>query len=288
MMHSDWGLKSLALVLALFLAACGRPGDAPAPEEAPASPPAATDEPVSSPDAVDESVPSPDPESVATPDSLPATNFYEITTPLGRMVVRLYDETPRHRDNFKALVDRNFYDGTTFHRIIPGFMIQGGDPNSKDNDLYNDGQGGPGYTLPAEILPQFYHKRGALATARTGDQINPQRASSGSQFYIVHGTNDIDERTLDMVETQLKQAIPDPEFAFSPEVRQSYLENGGAFSLDRQYTVFGEVVEGFDTLDKIATTQTMRTSGQPVSRAIGDQPVEKMTMQVRALPNYAG
>jgi hypothetical protein len=110
---------------------------------------------------------------------LPETNFYAIETPMGRMVVRLYDETPLHRDNFKRLAADSAYDGTTFHRIIQGFMIQGGDPNSRDDDPYNDGMGDPGYTVPAEIRPARYHKRGALAAARQGDPVNPERRSAG-------------------------------------------------------------------------------------------------------------
>ncbi|GIV60814.1 MAG: hypothetical protein KatS3mg043_1903 [Rhodothermaceae bacterium] len=230
----------------------------------------------------------PDPRMTAEADTLdlPETNYYEIATRYGRMVVRLYDETPLHRDNFKKLVARGFYDGTTFHRVIAGFMIQGGDPNSKDDDPYNDGQGGPGYTLPAEFHPRFYHKRGALATARQGDHVNPERRSSGSQFYIVHGTNPIDETMLAQMEAQIRTATNNPDFRFSDAARTAYLRDGGAPFLDMQYTVFGEVVEGFDVLDRIATTPTPKSQGRPAHPALGDQPLERVEMTVRPLPDY--
>ena len=203
------------------------------------------------------------------------------------MVIRLYDETPAHRDNFKKLVAEGFYDGATFHRIIAGFMIQGGDPNSKDDDPYNDGQGGPGYTIPAEFNPNLYHKRGALAAARQGDQVNPERRSSGSQFYVVHGGNTIDEAMLAQIEERVREATNNPDFRFSDEARADYLAHGGAPFLDMQYTVFGEVVEGFDVLDRIATTPTARSSGQRVHPALGDQPLERVEMTVRPLEAYA-
>lgn len=217
---------------------------------------------------------------------LPATNYYEITTPQGRMVIRLYDETPLHRDNFKKLVEEGFYDGTTFHRVIAGFMIQGGDPNSRDDDPGNDGLGGPGYTVPAEFAPGLYHKRGAIAAARTGDQVNPERRSSGSQFYIVHGTP-LDSMTLDMIEEQIQMATRDSEFRFTEDMRQSYMSEGGAPNLDRQYTVFGEVVEGFEVLDGIATVDTPRATGQPAPPQFADRPVEDVTMQIKSLPDYS-
>lgn len=113
----------------------------------------------------------------------------KITTTLGDIIVRLYDETPKHRDNFLKLVGEGFYDGTLFHRVIKGFMIQGGDPDSKGAPANKQlGTGGPNYTVPAEfVYPQFFHKKGALAAARQSDQVNPEKRSSGSQFYIVTG-----------------------------------------------------------------------------------------------------
>ena len=169
----------------------------------------------------------------------------KIHTTMGDIVVKLYDETPIHRDNFLKLVREGYYDGTLMHRVIRGFMIQGGDPNSKgaapDKML---GGGSPDYTLEAEIREGLYHKRGALAAARKDDNINPERRSSGSQFYIVHGkTTPAD---------QLK-AYARYGFEFSDEQLEAYATVGGAPTLDAQYTVFGEVVEGMDVVDKIAT-----------------------------------
>lgn len=196
------------------------------------------------------------------------------------MIVRLHDETPAHRDNFKRLVAESYYDSTTFHRVITGFMIQGGDPNSKDDDPLNDGQGGPGYTVPAEFHPDLYHKRGALATARLPDQINPDRESSGSQFYIVHGTP-YDSTTLAMVESQIRLAVNDDSFSYTSEMRRTYETEGGAPNLDQQYTVFGELIDGFDVLDRIATTPTPRTEGQSVPSNVGDRPINDIWMVIR-------
>ena len=216
---------------------------------------------------------------------LPETNFYEITTPMGRMIVRLYDETPGHRDNFKKLVAEGFYDGTTFHRVISRFMIQGGDPNSRDEDPMNDGNGGPGYTIPAEVRPGLFHKRGALATARTPDNANPNRESSGSQFYIVHGTIYTQDVLL-QIENHLRQAIPDSLFAFSGEAMETYTTAGGSPILDGMYTVFGELVEGFEVLDNITRVVTPKDLGQTNS-PVANRPMMPVTMQIRALADYA-
>ena len=216
----------------------------------------------------------------------PVDSYYEIRVPQGRMVIRLYDETPAHRDNFRKLVSEGFYDGTTFHRIIEGFMIQGGDPNSRDDDPYNDGQGGPGYTVPAEIVSGLFHKRGVIAAARTGDAVNPERRSSGSQFYIVQGTT-FDDQTLKMLEQQIRMTARDSSFAFSDEARTAYKEVGGAPNLDGQYTVFGEIVEGLDVLDAVAAVPTPRLTGQRVSPQVIDRPADDVIMSVRPLPEYA-
>ena len=139
-------------------------------------------------------------------------------TTMGDMKIKLYNETPQHRDNFIKLVNDKFYDGLLFHRVIKDFMIQGGDPNSRDAPRGQQlGMGDPGYTIPAEILPQLKHKKGALAAARTN---NPERRSSGSQFYIVHNDN-------------------------------------GTPHLDGAYTVFGEVIDGMSVIDKIANVKTL-------------------------------
>lgn len=211
--------------------------------------------------------------------------YFEIVVPQGRMIVRLYDETPVHRDNFAKLASDGFFDGTTFHRVIEGFMIQGGDPNSRDDDPANDGEGDPGYTLPAEIVRDYFHKRGALAAARTGDVMNPERRSSGSQFYIVQGST-FDDRTLDMVEQQVRMTMRDTAFAFSDEARAVYREVGGAPNLDAQYSVFGEVVEGFDVLDAVAAVATPRKTGRGGSSRLTDRPFDDVPMTVRPLPEY--
>ena len=225
-------------------------------------------------------------EAVSDTVQIPETNYYAIDTPLGRMVVRLSDDTPLHRDNFKRLVAQSFYDSTTFHRVIYGFMIQGGDPNSRDDDPDNDGQGGPGYTIPAEFRGNLYHRKGALATARTGDHVNPQRESSGSQFYIVHGTR-YDDATLDAVQEQIRSATSNPNFAFTEEMREVYRTQGGAPNLDQQYTVFGQLVEGFDVLDAIASTNTARSTGASAPPHLGDRPLQAVPMVVTPLEGYS-
>jgi peptidyl-prolyl cis-trans isomerase B (cyclophilin B) len=212
------------------------------------------------------------------------TDYYEIETRFGTMTIGLYDATPQHRDNFRKLVEEGFYDGTTFHRVIAGFMAQGGDPNSKDDDPMNDGAGGPGYTIPAEFHAKYYHKKGAIAAARQGDQVNPARASSGSQFYIVHGQV-TDSATLGQMEAQM-QAM-DSTFAFSDAAVETYTTVGGTPFLDSQYTVFGEVVDGMAVLDSLATTPTARSQGRQVHPALQDQPVEKVEMTIRHLPDYS-
>jgi cyclophilin family peptidyl-prolyl cis-trans isomerase len=145
---------------------------------------------------------------------------YEIKTSHGTMKVKLYSKTPKHRDNFAKLVSENYYDGIRFHRVIEGFMIQTGDPFSRDTAKINAwGTGGPDYTVPAEFVNEYWHKKGALAAARKGDLANPKKASSGSQFYIVHDEN-------------------------------------ACLHLDGQYSIFGEVIEGLEVIDVIAAVAT--------------------------------
>ncbi len=166
-----------------------------------------------------------------------------IETEYGNMKMELYDSTPKHKANFIKLAEEGFYDGLLFHRVIPGFMIQGGDPDSKTAPPEQPlGQGGPGYTIEAEIGE--VHIKGAVAAARLGDEVNPQRASSGSQFYIVAGQK-FDEAVLNQIEQQ-------NGLQYSPEQRREYLEKGGYPPLDGAYTVFGRVVEGLEVIDKIA------------------------------------
>ena len=152
-------------------------------------------------------------------------------------------------------------------------MIQGGDPNSKEDDLKDKwGQGGPGYTIDAEIIGTHYHKKGVLAAARIGDQANPERASSGSQFYIVQGTK-FNSESLDYIEKQIKASIKNPEFKFSNEIRRSYEAVGGTPHLDMQYSVFGEVISGLEVLDNISTAQT----------GAQDKPVEDIKIDIKIL-----
>jgi peptidyl-prolyl cis-trans isomerase B (cyclophilin B) len=180
---------------------------------------------------------------------------------MGDIVIELYDSTPEHKKNFLKLVDENFYDSLLFHRVMSGFMVQGGDPNSR-NAGPNDrlGAGGPGYTIPAEIgAPHF---KGTLAAARQGDAVNPRRESSGSQFYLVQG-NPVSDQMLDNIERQYG-------LKYNQTQRQKYLEVGGTPQLDGQYTVFGEVVKGLDVIDKIAAVRTNQA----------DRPLEDVWMLI--------
>ena len=181
---------------------------------------------------------------VIVPVKLPGVRI-KITTDLGEIVVRLSDKTPKHRDNFIKLVNDHFYDSLIFHRIIAGFMIQGGDPESKyalpDVML---GKGDVGYTIPAEFDSTLYHKKGALAAARNN---NPEKASSGCQFYIVQGKKFSDDE-LNMISMQRG-------IYFSPAKRMTYKMLGGTPNLDLNYTVFGEVETGLEVVDMIAASQ---------------------------------
>ena len=166
-------------------------------------------------------------------------------TSMGDITIALYDNTPLHKENFLKLVKENYYDGVLFHRIIQGFMIQTGDPDSKGAPAGMQlGNGGPDYTIPAEFRAENYHKRGAVAAARQGDQVNPKKASSATQFYIVQGQV-WDDKTLDMMEQRFGKK-------FTDEQRKVYSTVGGTPHLDGDYTVFGEVVEGMDVVNKIA------------------------------------
>ena len=195
-----------------------------------------------------------------------------IETGLGTLVVELYNETPQHRDNFLKLAGEGFYDGTLFHRVIAGFMAQGGDPDSKEATPGSRlGTGGPGYTIEAEIDPAFVHTKGALAAARQGDQVNPQRRSSGSQFYIVQG-RDVSPQMLQGIVRTIGQSTGEP-FAYTPEQIAAYGELGGTPHLDMQYTVFGRVIEGLDVLDAICAAQVTRSN----------RPLEDITMRMKVL-----
>ena len=234
----------------------------------------------------------------------------KIETTLGDIVVELYNETPKHRDNFIKLAKEGMYDSTLFHRVIKAFMIQAGDPDSKNaSDTAQLGGGDVGYTVPAEFVPKFFHKKGALAAARMGDDVNPERASSGCQFYIVTGRKFREAQLLDMagkknnsrideifnelarkhmkeiykmrkandeagllalqdsLEAQATAQYKSEEpFMFTPEQIAAYTTVGGAPHLDGAYTVFGQVVEGMETVEKIEVTKTGRA----------DRPVENV------------
>lgn len=237
----------------------------------------------------------------------------------GAIKIKLYDKTPKHKQNFIKLVEEGFYDGLLFHRVIKDFMIQTGDPESKDADSTSRlGAGGPGYTIEAEINDSLINKRGAIAAARQGDQVNPEKRSSGSQFYIIQGRTFSEQELTQLEEqknSQKKQMLAykyfndsanadfakkvreaqknndeevlgrlnqmfvrtidslfnleDDKFTFSEKQKQVYSTLGGAPHLDGDYTVFGEVIEGIDIVDKIAAKETDKN----------DKPVEEVRIE---------
>lgn len=244
----------------------------------------------------------------------------KIETTHGDITLQLYDETPQHKENFIKLIEEGFYDSLLFHRVINQFMIQGGDPESKGAEAEVQlGEGGPGYTVPAEFHPHLYHKKGALAAARKGDNVNPEKASSGSQFYIVQGKV-FEEKELRDFETKMNQkhrngifnellaqeenkphlkemkklqrqqnfagidsiaAILEPQidsllavreltFQFTEKQIELYTTIGGTPHLDGSYTVFGEVIEGLEVVDKIAQVKTNRQN----------RPIEDVVMHI--------
>jgi len=177
----------------------------------------------------------------------------EFITTQGDIILRLSDSTPLHRDNFLRLVKSHYFDSVLFHRVIHNFMIQGGDPLSKHAKPGEPlGNGGPDYTIPAEFRVTLFHKKGVLAAAREGDDVNPQKASSASQFYIVQGKVFTDAG-LDSVETYRLHGRKIPA-----DEREVYKTLGGTPHLDQSYTVFGEVIMGLDVVDKIAAVPTSK------------------------------
>lgn len=246
--------------------------------------------------------------SCGTGNSKPGADIVEIKTDFGSIKVKLYDETPEHKKNFLKLVEEGFYNDLLFHRVINNFMIQGGDPDSKDAEPgVRLGGGSPGYTVPAEFVPKYFHKKGALAAARKGGPSNPEKRSSGSQFYIVHGEiftngkldtmemaingkkkNELMQEHFEQAKAELNEYQKNqdqvgfstrvaeirekvdsiyeagPKFAYTGEQIEAYTSVGGYPSLDGEYTVFGEVVEGLDVLDKIAGIET-DTKNRPIT-----------------------
>lgn len=231
------------------------------------------------------------------------TQFLMKTT-LGDIKIRLYDETPVHRDNFIKLINSGFYEGVSFHRVINRFMIQGGDPATRTVKIVNGADTLDSYTIPAEFNKALYHKKGALAAAREGNNVNPQMRSSGTQFYIVQGTVQTDEE-LNLAEQRINSNIRQamfnlyireiadsssksgspltesvvqdmasermfrflttvPEYKIPEEQKSVYKTTGGVPRLDQTYTVFGEVLEGLEVVDRIAAVQTDNTD-KPVS-----------------------
>lgn len=194
----------------------------------------------------------------------------EITTEYGVMIARLYDSTPLHRDNFLKLVQEKFYDSLLFHRVIKNFMLQGGDPTSKNADSSASLGGGsaPGERIAAEFRPNFFHKKGALAAARDN---NPEKASSNCQFYIVQG-NKVDTAQLSQV---YQQSVKNnnPNFIYSAQQKEIYQRMGGTPFLDQNYTVFGEIISGLNVIDKIAAIPTRS----------GDRPIKNVIMKIRLL-----
>jgi len=241
----------------------------------------------------------------------------ELKTEFGTMKILLYGETPQHRDNFIKLVKEGFYDGLLFHRVIKDFMIQGGDPDSKNAPASKQlGAGDVGYTIPAEfVYPKYYHKKGSLAAARQGDQVNPEKRSSGCQFYIVQGKkmSDAEIKQMEMgmlgkakekrfyeivrersAEVQKARSENDQnalmklqseivaqmekefeskasDYQMPAEMKEVYKTIGGTPFLDNEYTVFGEVIEGLDVIDKIAAVET-----NP-----GDRPKQDIKMTIK-------
>lgn len=194
----------------------------------------------------------------------PQKKYYVlIETSYGNMTVELFNETPNHRDNFIKLVNDGFYNGLLFHRVINSFMIQGGDPNSRNAKPGQPlGNGTLGYTVPAEFVPGLYHRKGALAAARQGDMVNPTKASSSCQFYIVQGNVWPLDR-LQMIMAQMGKTLTQEQIT-------AYTTVGGTPHLDGDYTVFGQVIEGLDVIDKIAA----------VKCGPNDRPVEDVTMKM--------
>jgi cyclophilin family peptidyl-prolyl cis-trans isomerase len=190
-----------------------------------------------------------------------------ISTKYGDMKIKLYSNTPLHTSNFIELAEKGYFNGLLFHRVINNFMIQTGDPKSKNSTPGQVlGNGGPGYTIPAEFVPQYYHKKGAVAAARQGDAVNPDKESSGSQFYIVQGQT----FTKEQLDLMVSRGMHIP---FTQNQIKDYTTIGGSPHLDYSYTVFGEVIDGLDVIDKIAAVATDKRN----------RPLEDIVINVKVL-----
>jgi cyclophilin family peptidyl-prolyl cis-trans isomerase len=197
-----------------------------------------------------------------------------VQTSMGNMVIRLSDSTPLHRDNFLKLVKTKYYDSILFHRVIKNFMVQAGDPDSKQAPAGKMlGSGGPGYTVQAEFRQTLFHRKGMVSAARMPDDVNPQKASSGSQFYLVQGKAFTDEE-LDNIENARMGGRKIPGYQ-----REVYKTNGGTPHLDQGYTVFGEVIKGIEVIDAIAAVETSK--GADRHRPIADVRIIKMKLVKR-------
>lgn len=197
----------------------------------------------------------------------------QISTSYGDMLIELSDKTPMHKANFIKLAKEGFYDSTLFHRVMEGFMIQGGDPDSKQAPIGTAlGNGGPSYTVSAEFDTSLFHIKGALAAARQPDNVNPQKASSGSQFYLVQGKK-YSVKELKNMERALKRRMP--EYALTQEQVEAYTTVGGIPFLDKNYTVFGQVIKGINVIDSIASV--------PVNRKNNHRPIANVPMTMKVL-----
>lgn len=195
----------------------------------------------------------------------PEECLIEMETSMGTMIILLYSSTPNHRDNFIKLTEEGFYDDLLFHRVINGFMIQGGDPNSRNAPSNARlGSGGPGYQIPAEFVDSLIHIKGALAAARQPDTVNPQLKSSGSQFYIVQGVS-VSREQLDQLEKRTGLKYTDAQ-------RKKYYQLGGTPQLDHNYVIYGQVISGMEVIDKIAA-----------STVNGSRPKDDIKMKVRVI-----
>ena len=190
---------------------------------------------------------------IYNPKSPTYAPIVEISTEFGNMDIQLFAATPKHRDNFVKLIKEGYYDSLLFHRVINQFMVQGGDPNSK-NAVAGAmlGNGGPGYTIDAEFVDSLLHFKGALAAARMGDQVNPQKASSGSQFYLVQANKIPGDR--------MQSLLARSGIKYTEEQKKKYQEIGGTPHLDGAYTVFGQIINGLTVLDSIAKVPCNRAN----------------------------